>query len=161
MKSQIVGVFAVAAALVAGQAVWAGEGCGAAKAGCESDKSKGEQAEIRTIDTEGLQQIVAGGAEARIIDARSAKYDDGKRIPGAIALTADASDESIAAALPDKEAQVITYCSNLKCPASEKLAKRLTALGYNNVVKYPDGIEGWSTAGQKVVEIAPATSPQG
>ena len=161
MKMHWMSVFTVAAALVAGQAAWAGEGCGSSKSSCGAGKQDDDQAAVRTIDTEGLQQIVSEGSSATIIDARSAKYDDGKRIPGAIALTADASDENIAAALPNKDAQIVTYCSNLKCPASDKLAKRLTALGYNNVVKYPEGIEGWSTAGQKVVETEKTAEPQG
>ena len=161
MKMHGWSVFAVAVALAAGQAAWAGEGCGSSKSSCGAGKQADDQAAVRTIDTEGLQQIVSEGSGATIIDARSAKYDDGKRSPGAIALTADASDESIAAALPDKDAQIVTYCSNLKCPASGKLAKRLTALGYHNVVKYPEGIEGWSTAGQKIVEAETADKPQG
>ncbi len=40
-------------------------------------------------------------------------------------------------------ALLVTYCTNLKCPASRALAARLTALGYTHVLEYPEGIEGW------------------
>ena len=44
----------------------------------------------------------------------------------------------------------MTYCSNLKCPASSRLARRLRELGYTSVLEYPYGIEGWTKAGHEV-----------
>lgn len=81
-----------------------------------------------------------------VLDARSPKYDDGKRLPGAKLLSAAASDAEIATAVPDKQALVVTYCGSVKCPASKKLAARLNGLGYRNVTVYSEGIEGWSAA---------------
>lgn len=148
----------VIAGLAAAQAVSAGEGCGASKSSCEGKK---DSAKVKTIDTEGLQTLLASGEQVAVIDARSAKYDDGQRIPGATALTADATEEQIAAALPSKDTRVVTYCSNLKCPASEKLAERLQALGYTDVVKYPEGIQGWTEAGKDVVTVEKPAATEG
>ena len=85
-----------------------------------------------------------------ILDARSGKYDDGRRIPGAKSLNAKSTPEEVAAVVGDKDAKIVTYCSGVKCPASSYLAKHLTKLGYKNVIEYPKGIAGWSEAGQKV-----------
>ncbi|MCX7004870.1 MAG: rhodanese-like domain-containing protein [bacterium] len=91
-----------------------------------------------------------------VVDARTAKYDDGKRIPGAITVPADATAEQITAALPDKSAKVVVYCTSPKCPASAKLAKTLVKYGYTAVQKYPDGIEGWVAAGKPTTQATPA-----
>ena len=127
--------------------IFAGSGEGH---GPKADKVKSGHAEAHDyalIDTEGLEKVIDNGEDVVILDARSAKYDDGQRIPGAKLLTAKASAEDVAAVVPGKDAKIIVYCSNIKCPASAYLAKHLKKLGYSNVTKYPDGIEGWSAAG--------------
>ncbi|MBM4152641.1 MAG: rhodanese-like domain-containing protein [Kiritimatiellaceae bacterium] len=88
--------------------------------------------------------------KAILLDARSAKYDDGFRIPGAKALSSTATEEEIAKVIPTKDALVITYCSNTQCPASKRLADHLIKLGYTHVLEYPEGIAGWRAAGGKV-----------
>jgi len=52
--------------------------------------------------------------------------------------------------LPDKAAPIVTYCSNPSCPNSQRVAERLTALGYADVRKYREGIEDWVAAGLPV-----------
>lgn len=94
-----------------------------------------------------LNTLLESGQEVVVLDARSGKYDDGRRIPGATQLDADATAEEIAQVVPDKNATVVTYCSNLKCPASKYLAKSLAKHGYQNVHKLPEGIDGWEAAG--------------
>ncbi len=89
-----------------------------------------------------------------ILDARTGKYDDGRRIPGAKNLGSNAPEKQINAMLPDKNAEIITYCSSTKCPASKKLAERLRKLGYTNVKEYPQGIKGWAEAKQPVAKAA-------
>ena len=97
-----------------------------------------------------LAALIAAKAPMTILDARSGKYDDGKRVPGAKSLNADSTEDEIKTVLPDKSALVVTYCANLKCQASPKLADKLMKMGYMNVIEYPEGIEGWQKAGQKV-----------
>ncbi len=90
------------------------------------------------------------GVPLTILDARSGQYDDGKRIPGALSLNAESKPEEIAKVLPNKEGLIITYCANLKCPASDMLYKHLKSLGYSNLLEYPEGIQGWIEAGNPV-----------
>ena len=106
-----------------------------------------------TVTTAELTDLVKNGTPLVLLDARTGKYDDGRRIPGAKALAPDATREAVEALVPDKGAVIVTYCANLKCPASAKLATHLGELGYTNVRHYPDGIEGWAAAGQPIVTV--------
>lgn len=118
--------------------------CGAKAACATASEAK--------VDTAGLKALLDSGKTVTVLDARSGKWDDGKRIPGAKSLSASSSDADIAAALPDKNAAVVTYCGGVKCPASNALAEKLGKLGYKNVTEYPEGIEGWTKAGHPVEE---------
>jgi len=91
--------------------------------------------------------------DAILLDARSGKYDDGYRIPGAKSLNSKSTAEEIAQVIPSKDSQIVTYCSNLQCPASKALAEHLKALGYTQVHEYPEGIAGWRAAGGKVDKV--------
>ncbi|MBL7077323.1 MAG: rhodanese-like domain-containing protein [Kiritimatiellae bacterium] len=106
--------------------------------------------EIAEINTSGLKALLDSGAKVYVLDARSGKYDDGRRIPGAKAVAADASEKQIKKAVRSKDALVVTYCAGLKCPASAMLAGRLKGLGYENVIEYRHGIRGWTDAGYEV-----------
>ena len=108
---------------------------------------------LAMVRTTTLVQMIASNTPMVIVDARAGKYDDGRRIPGAKQLAPDASNEDIAKALPDKDALIVVYCVNPKCPASKQLAMRLIALGYTKVQKYPEGIEGWIKDGNKVEKV--------
>ena len=106
------------------------------------------------INTEALEALMRVKTPMTVLDARAGKYDDGNRLPGAKALAPDAAEAQVAAMLPDKQALVVTYCMNPKCPASHMLGERLRKLGYVNVLEYHEGIEGWMAAGNTVEKAA-------
>ncbi len=87
------------------------------------------------IDTRGLETLISSKVPLVILDARSAKWDDGKRIATAQVLTADATAKQAAELIPTKQSLVVVYCSNTRCPASTNLAKHLSELGYVNILK--------------------------
>jgi len=131
--------------------------CGSKKSACGVEKKADSAAvEIPTVDTTALKGLIDGGQSLVLVDARTAKWDDGRRLPGALSVSAESTDEQIAQALPDKAARIVTYCSNEKCPASKNLATRLIGLGYQNVSKYPQGLEGWTEDGGQVVNTRAA-----
>ncbi|MDD3146686.1 MAG: rhodanese-like domain-containing protein [Candidatus Riflebacteria bacterium] len=105
---------------------------------------------VATINTLGLKTLINSGVPVIVLDARSGKYDDGRRLPGALSLNSESKPEDIAKVIKDKEALVVTYCSNLKCPASHALYTHLKTLGYTNLIEYPEGIDGWVSAGNPV-----------
>jgi rhodanese-related sulfurtransferase len=94
------------------------------------------------------------GVRMRVFDARSGKYDDGRRVPGARSLSSMSKPDQVAKAVGGKGQLVVTYCTNLKCPASRMLAGHLRKLGYTNVIEYPHGIEGWAAAGYPVKKVS-------
>ena len=105
-----------------------------------------------TINTLALKAMIDSGADMIILDARSKEYDDGKRIPGAVTLTAQSTVQEIQKVIKTKDKLVVTYCANLQCPASDMLYKHLKSLGYSNVMEYPEGIQAWVEAGNPVVK---------
>ncbi len=107
---------------------------------------------VKVITTAEFQKIVADKS-ALVFDARTGKYDTGERVPGAKTLSGDNTPEEIAKAIPDKNAAVVVYCANTACPASGNLAGVLKKLGYTNIMEYPEGIEGWIKAGNKVDKV--------
>ncbi|OGV69776.1 MAG: hypothetical protein A2283_14565 [Lentisphaerae bacterium RIFOXYA12_FULL_48_11] len=104
------------------------------------------------INTTALKTLIDSGVQLTLIDARTGKYDDGRRISNALNLGPDAKTEEIESALRSKDAIIVTYCVNLKCPASKLLTARLTSLGYKHILKYPQGIEGWVSKGNPVTQ---------
>ncbi|MGW3042035.1 rhodanese-like domain-containing protein [Kitasatospora sp. NPDC001159] len=82
-----------------------------------------------------------------VIDALGGEYYAKQHLPGAIALVRADVDELAPTLLPDRDAAIVTYCSNPACPNSGQVADRLTALGYTDVRKYREGIEDWAEAG--------------
>lgn len=83
-----------------------------------------------------------------VVDALGGEYYAQQHLPGALALIpADVDAQAASALLPDRDAAIVTYCSNPACPNSGQVADRLTALGYTNVRKYREGIQDWVEAG--------------
>ena len=107
----------------------------------------GTEAKISTVT---LATLLRAGAPMVVLDARTGRFDDGRRIPGARSLSALSSAGEVAAVIPAKGTLVVTYCASLKCPASRHLAEHLRKLGYTNILEYPEGIAGWAAAGMPV-----------
>lgn len=85
-----------------------------------------------------------------LVDALPESYYSQQHLPGALNLVADEVDTAAADLLPDKDAAIVTYCSNTACPNSGQVAAKLERLGYTNVRKYADGIQDWVEAGLPV-----------
>jgi len=115
-------------------------------------KEAAEKSTVPEINTETLKTLLASGV-ATIVDARPARIDDGRRIPGAKNLNPMSTAEEIAKVLPAKDALIITYCANIKCPASRRVAARLSELGYKHLLVYTAGIDAWAEAGQKIDKV--------
>jgi len=131
-KSIILAAAVIAVITLSSAIVYANCGfCGFGKKGKESAKTHEAK-----INTAGLAVLIAAKTPLTMLDARSGKYDDGKRIPGAKSLSAASTDDEVKAMLPDKSALIVTYCQNLECPASPQLAEKLKKMGYKNVVEY-------------------------
>ena len=140
------------------------DACASTEAGHKHEEKAGDKHEEKTskekpeseaavVNTLGLKTLIGSGVPLTVVDARSGKYDDGKRIPGALSLNSESKPEEVAKVLPNKEALIVTYCANLQCPASAALSKHLKSLGYTNLIEYPEGIQGWIEAGNPVKSV--------
>ncbi|MEV5746968.1 rhodanese-like domain-containing protein [Actinoallomurus sp. NPDC052308] len=98
------------------------------------------------ITRDELKTAIDAGA-VTVVDALGGEYYAKQHLPGALALTRDEVDAQAPTLLPDRDAAIVTYCSNPACPNSGQVADRLTTLGYTNVRKYREGIEDWVAAG--------------
>lgn len=103
-------------------------------------------------------EVAAGIADGSLVlvDALPEEYYARVHLPGAVNLVADDVDARAAALLPDRDAAIVTYCSNRACPNSGQVAAALERLGYTHVRKYAEGIQDWTEAGHPVETGLPA-----
>ncbi len=110
------------------------------------------------LTTDALAILVEARVPMVLLDARTAKYDEGKRIAHAKRLPPDATADEAAEAIGSKRHLVVTYCGGETCPLSKKLASQLREYGYEHVLEYPAGMEGWRMAGHAVTDTAKQAS---
>jgi len=101
------------------------------------------------ISRDELRSAIEDGS-VTVVDALGGSYYEQQHLPGAIPLVEGDVAALAPQLLPDKNAEIVTYCSNAACPNSQAVANRLTALGYTNVRKYREGIQDWVEAGLPV-----------
>ena len=102
------------------------------------------------IDTATLAVLIRSGIPMVVLDARTPEMDEGSRIPTAMSLTTRSTPDEVEKIIRSKRSLIVTYCTNLHCPVSVRLAAHLKNLGYENVLHYPDGLAGWIAAGYPV-----------
>ncbi|HTI69392.1 MAG TPA: rhodanese-like domain-containing protein [Candidatus Limnocylindria bacterium] len=111
-----------------------------------------EDAKVPDISHAQLKKAMAE-KKVTLIDVNGTDSWKEGHIPGAIDF--DANEKSLASLLPaDKDALVVAYCGNERCPAYKLGAKAALALGYKNVKHYAAGIDGWKK--RETVETATA-----
>ena len=101
----------------------------------------------RTIPHEELRARIQAGTAPELIEALPEKYYLDGHLPGALHLPHDKVRELAPALLPDKSAEIVTYCASTTCRNSHIAAETLWAMGYSNVSVYAEGKQGWVEAG--------------
>lgn len=102
---------------------------------------------VKTISRDELKRKLDGDESVVLVETLGpASYEDA-HLPGAINIPHTQVDELAPGLLPDKTAQVVVYCSNRACQNSPQAARRLGALGYENVFDYEEGKQDWIGAG--------------
>ncbi len=109
----------------------------------------------QTINRDQVKAGIDAGT-LTLIDALPESYYAQQHLPGALNLVADDVDTQAPRLLPDKNAALVTYCSNPACANSGHVAAKLEKLGYTNVRKYADGIQDWTEAGLPTERGLPA-----
>lgn len=104
---------------------------------------------MKTISRDDLKARIDAG-DVTLVEALPAQHYEDQHLPGAININHDQVEELAPQLLPDRDAAIVTYCSNLACKNSGIAAAKLEALGYTNVAKYGEGKQDWLEAGLPV-----------
>jgi rhodanese-related sulfurtransferase len=111
-----------------------------------ANETKEAPVEIPEISVEDADKALQSGAVAVDANSDTTREKNGT-VPGAIILTS--SYKYDVAQLPDdKSKDLIFYCSNTHCTASDAAAERASTHGYENVHIMREGIKGWKDAGK-------------
>ena len=125
----------------AGQTAGAAKDCAACAAGKMQVKAE--------VNAEALNALMGAKVSMVLVDARGTSES---WIPGAVALTADADEQTIRQTLSDPNQVIVTYCGGPGCMMSASLANRLAELGYTHVIRYTGGVANWKKAGYAMAD---------
>ncbi len=95
---------------------------------------------------------------AVLIDARPARVFAKGSIPGAINIPDTQFDKEVGKLPADKATPLIFFCGGLQCVLSDKAADKAKALGYSNVMTYPEGYPEWEKLHGAPAVAAPAAA---
>ncbi len=98
------------------------------------------------ISRDELAQAIDRSA-VTVVEALGPAYFEQGHLPGAINIPHEEVAELAPALLPDKDAAIVVYCSNLQCQNSAIAQGELGRMGYTNVRKYAEGKQDWEAAG--------------
>jgi rhodanese-related sulfurtransferase len=101
----------------------------------------------RTIARDELSARIDANPDLILVEALGPMYYEDQHLPGAINIPHTQVDELAPRLLPDRDAEIVVYCSNGPCANSGIASGRLEALGYTNVADYHEGKQDWIAAG--------------
>ena len=104
----------------------------------------------RTISRQDLRAKIEGKEPVVVLEALPEGYYVKAHLPGAINLAHDKVRELAPALLPDRNAEIVTYCASATCRNSHIAADTLRARGYTRVSVYAAGKQDWIEAGLPV-----------
>jgi len=93
-----------------------------------------------------LKRAIDAG-EVTVVETLGSEHFEQGHLPGAIHIHFEDITEKAPELLPDRDATIVTYCSNVACSNSELAAAHLGNLGYGSVRRYVEGKEDWQEAG--------------
>ena len=104
----------------------------------------------RTITRQEIVELLDAGAPLHLVETLRPQHFEQAHLPGAVLIEMETVAEQAPAVLPDRDALVITYCSNTACQNSRVVSEKLAKLGYTDVRRYEQGKQDWIDAGLPV-----------
>jgi rhodanese-related sulfurtransferase len=98
---------------------------------------------MKTIGHEELKQMLDHQEDFRLVMALSEWAYQAKHIPGSFHFAT--SREALDAL--NKEDEIVVYCSDANCIASQAFGQLLERHGYTHVLHFAGGLEEWEQAG--------------
>lgn len=108
-------------------------------------------AEIRTVSTDVLRDMVYERKNFMLIDARTHLEYQEAHIVGAVHMTEKDFPDAASRLPADKGALLVFYCNGVKCGKSKKTATKAKEAGYLNVMVYVEGFPVWEEKGYPIV----------
>jgi rhodanese-related sulfurtransferase len=105
----------------------------------------------RKITRDELLELLGSGTPVQFVETLRAEHFAQGHLPGAVHVHFEEVEERAPVVLPDKDALIVTYCSNTACQNSRIAAEKLSKLGYTDVRRYEEGKQDWSEAGLSLV----------
>jgi rhodanese-related sulfurtransferase len=99
--------------------------------------------QVRTLEREELRRELGEGRPIKLVMCLPEWEFRVQHIPGSIHFR---TPEQMLAGL-GKDDEVVVYCTNETCLASQVVYRRLVEHGYTNVRRYAGGLTDWASAG--------------
>ena len=102
--------------------------------------------EIKTIDREELKAKLDRGDDFKLIMAMHEWGFRAAHIPGSVHYaTVEQADEDL-----ERDDEIVVYCTDPGCVASQFAYQWLVDAGYANVRRYAGGLSDWAAAGYEL-----------
>lgn len=98
---------------------------------------------METISRDQLKTALDEGAPIKLVMTLGDFGFQAKHIPGSLHLKSPKQ----AGSMLDKDDEIVVYCSDEDCAASQMAYHTLVRSGYENVRRYAGGIADWEEAG--------------
>ncbi|HEY7590684.1 MAG TPA: molybdopterin-synthase adenylyltransferase MoeB [Candidatus Limnocylindrales bacterium] len=109
-----------------------------------ADLLKEARTEIPEVTPSEADALRAGGT-ATLVDVREASEWEQGHVPGAVHISKSYIEQQIEAAVPDRDARIVTYCAG--GVRSLFAAQTLRDMGYTNVASMSGGFQKWKSEG--------------
>jgi sulfur-carrier protein adenylyltransferase/sulfurtransferase len=104
-------------------------------------EARSQVPEVSALEADALRE----GGKGTLVDVREASEWEQGHVPGAIHISKSYIEQRIEAAVPDRDAPIVTYCAS--GVRSLFAAQTLLEMGYTNVSSMSGGFQGWKSGG--------------
>lgn len=107
---------------------------------------------MQHIDAKTLATRMESRSAPLIIDVLPRDKYRSEHLPGAKSIPYEEDDfvQRVQREAGGKEQEVLVYCASEQCDLSPKAGEALESAGFEKVIDFEAGIEGWKTAGYRV-----------
>lgn len=102
---------------------------------------------MQWISAHQLRSMLSGQGDFVLVDVLNRSEFERLHIPGSLNIPEPEMGRRALQELPDRDREIVVYCSSTASQASARAARTLRALGYRSVLEYKSGIEGWLMEG--------------